>query len=366
MTRTINYGLIGCGMMGQEHLHNIALLEGTQVAAIFEPDPEMARAAQATAPGARMVASVQDLLAVEELDCLVIASPNHLHVDQIAQIAETRPLPLLVEKPLFTNPGDAARLAEIECSYPCPIWVAMEYRYMPPIAALITEAQDTSGGVKMLSIREHRFPFLEKVGNWNRFNRNTGGTFVEKCCHFFDLMRLILQSDPVRVSASGGQAVNHLDETYDGETPDILDHGYVIVDFASGARAMLELSMFAEGARYQEEISVVGPKAKIEALVPGPGRFWPEHLGEPPVPQLIVSPRDPKGPIARDIPVDPRLLAAGDHNGSTFYQHQGFLALVRGERDAPDVSLTDGMWAVRMGLAAQQSLATGETVRLDR
>ncbi|WP_170459841.1 Gfo/Idh/MocA family protein [Ruegeria arenilitoris] len=366
MTRTINYGLIGCGMMGQEHLHNIALLEGTQVTAIFEPDPGMARAAQAIAPGARMVASVQDLLAVEELDCLVIASPNHLHVDQIAQIAETRPLPLLVEKPLFTNPDDAARLAEIERSYPCPIWVAMEYRYMPPIAALIAEAQGTSGGVKMLSIREHRFPFLDKVGNWNRFNRNTGGTFVEKCCHFFDLMRLILQSDPVRISASGGQAVNHLDETYDGETPDILDHGYVIVDFASGARAMLELCMFAEGARYQEEISVVGPKAKIEALVPGPGRFWPKHLGAPPVPQLIVSPRDPKGPIARDIPVDPRLLAAGDHNGSTFYQHQGFLALVRGERDAPDVSLTDGMWAVSMGLAAQQSLATGETVRLDR
>jgi myo-inositol 2-dehydrogenase / D-chiro-inositol 1-dehydrogenase len=57
----------------------------------------------------------------------------------------------------------------------------------------------------MLTIREHRFPFLEKVGDWNRFNRNTGGTLVEKCCHFFDLMRLILRDDPVRVMASGGQ-----------------------------------------------------------------------------------------------------------------------------------------------------------------
>ena len=38
MTRTINYGLIGCGMMGQEHLHNIALLDGTRVVAIYEPD----------------------------------------------------------------------------------------------------------------------------------------------------------------------------------------------------------------------------------------------------------------------------------------------------------------------------------------
>jgi len=362
MTRTIHYGLIGCGMMGQEHLHNIALLEGTRVSAIYEPDAGMAAQAQAIAPEAAMVSSVQELLAVGDLDCIVIVSPNHLHVDQIVEIAETRPLPLLVEKPLFTDPADAARLESIQSSYPHPIWVAMEYRYMPPIAALIDEVQAV-GGVKMLSIREHRFPFLEKVGNWNRFSRNTGGTFVEKCCHFFDLMRLILQSDPVRISASGGQAVNHLDETYGDETPDILDHGYVIVDFANGARAMLELCMFAEGARYQEEISAVGPDAKVEALVPGPGRFWPDHLGDPPVPQVIISPRNPKGPVSKDIPVDPRLLAAGDHNGSTFYQHQGFLAVLRGEKPAPDVTLQDGIWAVRMGLAAQQALQTGETVR---
>ncbi len=365
MTQTINYGLVGCGMMGQEHLQNIALLEGTRVAGIFEPDPDMAKAAQAITTDAKMVSSISELLAIDELDCIVITSPNNLHVDQISEIAATRPLPLLVEKPVFTDPADADRLAEIEKTYPHPIWVAMEYRFMPPIAALIAEAQAASGGIKMLTIREHRFPFLEKVGNWNRFNRNTGGTFVEKCCHFFDLMRLILKSDPIRVSASGGQAVNHLDETYDGETPDILDHGYVIVDFASGARAMLELCMFAEGARYQEEISAIGPDAKIEALVPGPGRFWPDHLGDAPVPQLIVSPRDPKGPISKDIPVDPRLLEAGDHNGSTFYQHEGFLALVRGQRSAPEVSLRDGMWAVKTGLAAQEALEKGCTVSLD-
>ncbi len=365
MTQTINYGLVGCGMMGQEHLQNIALLEGTRVAGIFEPDPDMAKAAQAIATDAKMVSSISELLAIDDLDCIVITSPNNLHVDQISEIAATRPLPLLVEKPVFTDPADAGRLAEIEKTYPHPIWVAMEYRFMPPIAALIAEAEAASGGIKMLTIREHRFPFLEKVGNWNRFNRNTGGTFVEKCCHFFDLMRQILKSDPIRVSASGGQAVNHLDETYDGETPDILDHGYVIVDFASGARAMLELCMFAEGARYQEEISAIGPEAKIEALVPGPGRFWPDHLGNAPVPQLIVSPRDPKGPISKDIPVDPRLLEAGDHNGSTFYQHEGFLALVRGQRSAPEVSLRDGMWAVKTGLAAQEALEKGCTVSLD-
>ncbi|MEX0348403.1 MAG: Gfo/Idh/MocA family protein [Paracoccaceae bacterium] len=365
MTRQINYGIIGCGMMGQEHLKNIALLEGARAHAIFEPDAGMAKIAAQIAPEAILAPSLDALLEVPDLDCLLIASPNHCHVAQVQQIADTRPLPMLVEKPLFTDPADAEAMIALRESYPAPIWVAMEYRYMPPIAAFLEQADAATGGVRMLTLREHRFPFLEKVGNWNRFNRNSGGTFVEKCCHFFDLMRLTLRAEPVRVMASAAQSVNHLDEQYEGETPDILDNGYVIVDFDNGARAMLELCMFAEGATYQEEISAIGPSGKIEALVPGPGRFWPTHLGDAPTPKLIVSPRAPKGPVTTDIPVDGNLLDAGDHNGSTFYQHQAFLELLRGERDAPEVSLLDGWRAVQIGLAAQRSAQQGETVHLE-
>ena len=89
----------------------------------------------------------------------------------------------------------------------------MEYRYMPPVKHFINEVhKNIIGKIKMLSIREHRFPFLNKVDDWNRFSTNTGGTLVEKCCHFFDLMRLVIQSEPVKVYASGNQDVNHLNE----------------------------------------------------------------------------------------------------------------------------------------------------------
>lgn len=361
--QTLHYGIIGCGMMGQEHLRNIALVPGARVAAIFEPDAGMRARAAALAPEAVFVASIAEVLAHTEVNCLLIASPNDLHLGQLEEIARTRPLPVLVEKPLFTDGADADRLRRLKAAYTAPIWVAMEYRYMPPVAHMIAEMQAATGGVRMLTIREHRFPFLEKVGDWNRFNARTGGTLVEKCCHFFDLMRHIAGSDPVRVMASGGQANNHLDERYQGRTPDIWDHAYVIVDFASGLRAMLELCMFAEGAQYQEEISAVGPTGKIECLVPGPGRFWPAHLGKAPVPKVIVSPREPRGPRVLDVPVDSALLAAGDHNGSTYYQHMGFARVVRGEQ-AVEVSLTDGWWAAAMGMAAQQSARTGQAVDL--
>ena len=76
---------------------------------------------------------------------------------------------------------------------------------MPVLQEFIQQEKLVTGGVKMLSIREHRYPFLEKVKNWNRFNKYSGGTFVEKCCHFFDLMRLINKSNPIQIMASVGR-----------------------------------------------------------------------------------------------------------------------------------------------------------------
>lgn len=360
MATTVKYGVIGCGMMGQEHLRNIALLDHTQVSAIFEPDLHMRTLSKALAPDAKYHDSIDDLLKKADIDCLLIASPNFLHVEQFEHIAKTRPLPLLIEKPLFTSPTDAHRVAELERNYPSPVWVAMEYRYMPPISAFIERVKQTTGSIKMLTIREHRFPFLSKVGDWNRFNRYSGGTLVEKCCHFFDLMRLIIGDEPVRVMASGGQDVNHLNECYGGEVPDIWDNAFVIVDFENGARAMLELCMYAEGSEFQEEITAVGPGGKIEVKVPGPTRFWKDPEKLPPVPKVIVSPRNPVGPRDIEIPVDPKLLSAGDHNGATFYQHRLFTDVVRGKA-APEVTISDGAIAVKMAMAAQLSAETGST-----
>ena len=362
--KVLNYGVIGCGMMGQEHIRNIALLPGARVAAIHDPDDRMLQTAIAMLPDARVHGTVSGLLSQADLDCILIASPNHLHVAQLQEIAATRPLPLLIEKPLYADPADAGRITGLGSVYPAPIWVAMEYRYMPPVAKFIEEAEAATGGIRMLTIREHRFPFLSKVGNWNRFNRNSGGTLVEKCCHFFDLMRCILKDEPVRVMASAGQEVNHLDERYDGEVPDIWDTAYVIVEFARGARAMLELCMYAEGATFQEEISAVGPAGKIECRVPGPARFWPSHLGVPPAAEVIVSPRHPKGPKTVEVQVDPTILAAGDHNGSTYYQHALFQRVVRGEGSV-EVTLEDGARAVAIGHAAQDSARTGQAVRIE-
>jgi len=35
MSKHVNYGLIGCGMMGQEHMRNISLLPNASVTIFF-------------------------------------------------------------------------------------------------------------------------------------------------------------------------------------------------------------------------------------------------------------------------------------------------------------------------------------------
>lgn len=366
MVKSVRYGMLGCGMMGQEHLRNLALIDGAQVVAIIEPDKAMQSRCSELVPNAQFFDSLDEMLNADlALQAIVITTPNYQHADQLLELFEKTDLPILVEKPVVSNLAQVAKIKAAAAKHPAPVWVAMEYRYMPPVNQFRKQILDGDvGDMKMLSIREHRFPFLEKVNDWNRFNVKSGGTLVEKCCHFFDLMRLLTGSEVKRVYASTGQDCNHLDEKYDGETPDIIDNAFVIVDFESGQRASLDLNMFAEGSRYQEEICAIGPKAKLECFVPGPGRFWPtQTLGDAPIPKVVLSPRQPKGPIEADIPVDGTLLAAGDHNGSTFYQHLGFYKAIT-ENAPVDVSIEDGLRAVVIGLAAQQSAKTGLSVTL--
>ena len=229
---------------------------------------------------------------------------------------------------------------------------------MPPVARFIEEVhKGTIGSLKMLSIREHRFPFLAKVNDWNRFAKNSGGTLVEKCCHFFDLMRLITKSEPVRVYASGNQDNNHLNESYDGKIPDIIDNAFVIVDFKNGVRGLLDLCMFAENSKVQEEICGVGHKGKIETGVPANGSGQNSS-------DLSIGLRGSDHISKETVFVDKKILEAGHHHGSTYFEHIAFINAINNQLEA-EVTLDDGLKAVAIGQAAELSIKEKRVVMIN-
>jgi predicted dehydrogenase len=350
----VRYGIIGTGMMGVEHIENIRALEGATVAAISDTDAG-SRAVGSAAAGADVAVfdDHRDLLASGSCDAVVVATPNHTHVDVVADVLATG-LHALVEKPLCTTVADCERLLALEADRPSGVvtWMAMEYRYMPPVAELVDLVHaGVVGTPRMVAIREHRFPFLPKVGNWNRFTANTGGTLVEKACHFFDLMNLVLRERPRRVMASGAQDVNHLDEVHGGRRADVLDNAYVIVDYPSGARAMLDLCMFADATAEQEEMSVVGELGKVEAMLPS-GTVRVGRRG-----------RHRIGRVDSHVATEPEIGHEGLHHGSSYLEHARFLDAIR-TGGAPAVTLEDGCWAVAMGVAAHRSIDLGRPVGL--
>jgi myo-inositol 2-dehydrogenase / D-chiro-inositol 1-dehydrogenase len=351
----MRYGIIGCGMIAQEHIRNLQLLPDVEVVAIADPVADCIAMTKATLghDHVRVYGDAAALAQDQGLDAVIVSSPNFTHRAVLEPLFETN-LHILCEKPLATTMDDARWVRDRAADHKGIFWTAMEYRFMPPAIEFVKQVHaGRMGKLQMLFMREHRFPFLPKIGDWNRFAENTGGTMVEKCCHFFDLMRLIVQSEPVRIYCSGAMDVNHLDERYNGRTPDIIDNSYTTVEFANGVRAMLDLCMFADGAENQEEVMAVGDKARLDMLIP-------ESV-------IVYSPRtgfmQDKTPERTHIAVDQAALTAGTHHGSIFYQHQAFLAAAKGQGPV-HVTAEDGLRAVAMGTAAEISARENRVVEM--
>ena len=349
----LRYGVIGVGMMGCEHIRNLQAINGCAVVAFADTHETSRTNAKHLVAEATSYVDYREMLADEQLDVVVIATPNQTHSAIFDDVIKFD-LHVLIEKPLGKNIAECQKMIASEAQHQRPgrvVWVGLEYRFMAPTSRLIEEVESGAcGAVKMIAIREHRFPFLEKVDNWNRFSKNTGGTLVEKCCHFFDVMSLIAHSQPVSVYASGGQDVNHLDEIYDGLRSDILDNAYVVVNFANGVRGTLDLSMFAEGSQNEQEICVVGDKAKIEAMMPDSVvRIGTRKGGRDGVVEIQVT--QPDG------------VVPGFHGGASFLEHCAMQDAIRKGQKA-GVSLKDGLISVAVGQAAHISIAEKRIVDL--
>jgi myo-inositol 2-dehydrogenase/D-chiro-inositol 1-dehydrogenase len=355
--KKIKYGIIGAGTMAREHILNISLIDNAEVVALSDPhEDSLNQCKEILKTKVSCFKRHQEMIKENIVDVYLISSPNFTHIDILKDVIKTKKH-ILVEKPLCTNTKDCLEIKKLTKDYPSVFWTAMEYRYMPPVSKFIKEIHNhTIGDLKTLTIREHRFPFLKKINDWNRFEKNTGGTLVEKCCHFFDLMRLIVGSNPISVYASGGQDVNHLDEEYNGKKPDIIDNAYVIVNFENGARSMLELCMFAENSDMQEELVAIGHKGKIETSVPSndSGKI---------ASNLRIGMRDGKTKI-ENIEVDKKIIEAGHHHGSTYYEHLAFLNAIK-NNSVPEVSLSDGLIAVAVGEAAEKSIKLGRLINIE-
>eukprot|EP00606_Chrysophyceae_sp_TOSAG23-5_P001003 GSChrysophyteH2.ASY1.ANO1.1460.1 assembled CDS len=372
-------------MMGQEHISYMGVYPHVKLMYLCDPEPASIKDSldmfNRVSPGEtepQVVESEEALFSmIDSFDLLVIATPNYMHTPTLLKWGQQK-ISILCEKPIAVNSEQTAQLKAAAPSFQANIWVAMEYRYIPAVQKLL-ELRSRVGDIKAVTIRENRFPFLSKVGEWNKKVANTGDTLVEKCCHFMDLFRLITGQEVRSCSSRVQRGVINYQDGYNLEENvevNIIDSAYVLLDFNGGSeqapheRTMgcLELCMYADGSRHQEEIIVTGTKGRLEAYLPENKMYsyarpshadWSDKSKPPPATSISEEIFD-----CRDLSIvysfaDSLPKHAGYHYGSTAVEWKHLLDAVErvrnGELFQAQVSLDDGIAAVEMGILAQSS-----------
>jgi len=356
------FNLIGAGVIGQEHI-NITYLEGRAcIHGVYDPNPRSIDLAKQThgrwsENDLVIYDSLESACNDPDVDALLICTPNYTHLD-VVKVAAQSGKHILLEKPIATTVSDAYEITKIAESYEAVFQLGLQYRYKSISVEAIHEVFDRKmlGDVKLISMQEHRIPFLDKVNQWNKFAKYSGDTLVEKCCHYFDLINLFAQSKPMRVFGSGSQAVNFTEFEYKGEKSDILDNAFVIVDYENGVRANFSLCMFSP--LFYEELVICGDEGRLRAWEQTdflPGGDLESHL------EIMVGENKPSRRIQ---PAYPTWIENSGHNGATFYEHVYFVDNIEG-KETTTASAIEGLWSVIVAAAAQESIKQGQAINID-
>jgi myo-inositol 2-dehydrogenase / D-chiro-inositol 1-dehydrogenase len=218
---------------------------------------------------------------------------------------------------------------------------------------------------------------------------------ISYSCHFFDLMRLITgrEANLSRMKTMAQRGLNYHDEPPvpvsgsddDDEGDDfvpIIDAAYVTLPFQSNdkvkAMGCLELCMYADGSRHQEEIIVTGTKGRLEAYLPENKVYsfqrpsvnqWTNRSEPPPLSSIIRNVYDCSDVcevhgIDHDQDSSPIPTHGGYHYSSTAVEWYKLLEGMQQYQQTgiwnPLVSLEDGLRAVEMGLQATESIVNEE------
>jgi predicted dehydrogenase len=358
---TIN--VIGCGLNGNEHIY-ITLFEGrATIHGVYDVNPGSIAMAQKTLAGFNtgrelvIYDSLEAACSDPAVDALIISTPNYTHLE-ILRVALKSGKHILLEKPMATTVDDAYEILRLTREYPAVLHIGLQCRFKPIIVEAIHETLERKsiGDIKMVHMTEHRVPFLDKVGQWNKFSKYSGGTLVEKCCHYFDLLNLFAQDKPIRVYASGSMAVNFKDFEYNGEKSDIIDNAVVSVEYGNGVKASFNLCMFAP--MFYDEITLCGDEGYLKAYEKEDYLTFPR-----PTTYLEVL-RGEAHPSRICHPCYPAHIEESGHNGSTFYEHVNFINSIEGKA-SHSTTVEEGFWSVIVSIAAEESIKTGKVVQID-
>lgn len=359
----LTFNVIGAGMIGHEHIKVTMLEGGALINGIYDVNENSAQNTKAMfdetfSPNAlHIYDSLEEACFAEDVDGLIICTPNYTHLSIVKTAIQSKKH-ILLEKPMATNIEDALEIQKMAKDYEGIFQIGLQYRHKPIYDEALHEVRQRQsiGNVKNINIMEHRLPFLDKVDQWNKFSIYSGGTLVEKCCHYFDLMNLFANSKPKSVYATGDLVVNYQDFSHKGEKSDVVDQAFVTVNYENGVKGQFSLCMFAP--MFYEELTVCGDEGRVRAhenddFLPllRPNTHFEVLTGE-------------NGTSKVSNPVYPSVIQSSGHHGGTYYAHKYFVNNIQGKKQNT-ATMDEGFWSIVVGIAAELSIKKEKVIHIN-
>jgi predicted dehydrogenase len=234
-------GVIGAGTFARGVLLP-AVARRADIAAVAAANGLSARASADRFGAGLATTDVDELLADETIEAVVIATRHDSHADYAARALRAGKH-VLVEKPLSIDRDGLAAVADAARAAPGILMVGFNRRFAP-LAVRLHEALSGRGPV-VASMRVNAGP-LER-SHWVHDREIGGGRIVGEVCHFVDLAAYFAGAPPVSVTAA---AVGGGSEPRD-------DNLVATVSLADGSVATIAYAAFGDSGLAKERIEVL-------------------------------------------------------------------------------------------------------------
>jgi predicted dehydrogenase len=301
LSRVLRAGVVGAGVFGGYHAHKYAVLADVELAAVFDPDMDRARALA----GDLGVVAADDLESLLDLcEVVSIASPAIFHAEQALK-ALNAGRSVYVEKPLATSLEDADRL--IAAARAGPVLACGHLERVMFAAMGLLDAPERPAAL-----------FAVRKGPWSPRNADVS-CVLDLMIHDIDLALALNPVEPLAVEAEGRTTIGPL-----------LDEVRADVTLGDGSTLILEASRIAEVRERRMRLVYASGEVEIDFLTGAFSNTTPFALD----PNFAETP------------------AGKDRLGASL---QAFLDAVRGNRDRPAVTGEEAARALDLALAVEQA-----------
>jgi myo-inositol 2-dehydrogenase / D-chiro-inositol 1-dehydrogenase len=195
----VRIALIGAGRMGRVHLSALDLADGIALTGVVDPF-EPAREAL-DRRGLRTFADVDQLLASETIDGVLIAAPSDQHLELVRRFAGAG-LPMLCEKPIGVHVEDAVKAVAAARDGGVLLQVGYWRRFVPALRRLRERIRAGElGDISLIACHQ-----WDEMPPSAEFRAHSGGIAVDMAVHEFDQVRWLTGREVQRVSAASSAA----------------------------------------------------------------------------------------------------------------------------------------------------------------